>query len=506
MPTDTVALFRERRQRKGPIGKLLEWFVFKQPAWLVSLCLHALLLVTLALILLPLKLNDSILLTMGSSQTELQVAALEQATWESTLELPEMDLVEAASKVEEPTVDFPELELADLRSAESVANVPAGPSPQSGAARDVERGGIAGRANRRAGALQQGATKESEAAVDRALDWLVAHQNYDGSWNFDLRVSRCKGKCTHSGTGAIARNAATALGVLPFLGAGITRQSGRYRSEVTSAIRYLLDRQDRRGGYLEPQGTMYSHGLVTLALCELVALEKREPHASSFRRQKKRLREAAQRAIDYVIAAQHHAGGWRYEPGQSGDTSVVGWQAMALQSGRLAGLNVPDKTMHGITKFLDAVSSGSYGATYGYQDSGARPGTSAVGLLCRMYLGWDRTHPGISAGVDYLNRIGPSSNNLYYDYYATQVMHHYQGDSWEQWNSMLRDHLVQSQARQGHAAGSWYFDGDFGSDIGGRLYLTAMATMTLEVYYRHLPIYQENAVTMGQELVNATPP
>jgi hypothetical protein len=54
--------------------------------------------------------------------------------------------------------------------------------------------------------------------------------------------------------------------------------------------------------------------------------------------------------------------------------------------------------------------------------------------------------------------------------------------------------LVNSQAKAGHEAGSWYMPGgDLGSREGGRLYCTSMATMVLEVYYRHLPIYRKKS-------------
>jgi hypothetical protein len=117
-----------------------------------------------------------------------------------------------------------------------------------------------------------------------------------------------------------------------------------------------------------------------------------------------------------------------------------------------------------------------------------------VGVLSRMYLGWDRTHPGVITGAEYLAEIGPSENNVYYNYYATQVMHHYGGPLWQDWHPLLRDHLVNSQERHGHETGSWYFANDFGSGIGGRLYITAMSAMILEVYYRHMPIYTPSAV------------
>ena len=107
-----------------------------------------------------------------------------------------------------------------------------------------------------------------------------------------------------------------------------------------------------------------------------------------------------------------------------------------------------------------------------------------------MYLGWGRDEPALIRGVEYLGNEGPSPNDMYYNYYATQVMHHFEGDAWEKWNARMRDYLIESQTKEGHEAGSWYFAGDGHNETGGRLYTTSLATMTLEVYYRHLPIYK----------------
>jgi hypothetical protein len=57
----------------------------------------------------------------------------------------------------------------------------------------------------------------------------------------------------------------------------------------------------------------------------------------------------------------------------------------------------------------------------------------------------------------------------------------------------MRDPLVAAQGKSGAEKGSWFVEGDHGSDRGGRLYCTAMATMILEVYYRHMPIYSKGA-------------
>jgi len=113
---------------------------------------------------------------------------------------------------------------------------------------------------------------------------------------------------------------------------------------------------------------------------------------------------------------------------------------------------------------------------------------TSIGLLSRMYLGWPREKPELQQGVGYLAELGPSKQSMYFNYYATQVLHHFEGPQWEKWNGELRDYLIDCQAEQGHESGSWHFD-DEPTNSAGRLFDTAMATMILEVYYRHLPLY-----------------
>jgi len=204
------------------------------------------------------------------------------------------------------------------------------------------------------------------------------------------------------------------------------------------------------------------------------------------------LLQPAQLSLNFIAYAQDPiGGGWRYRPHQAGDTSVLGWQLMACKSGHMAYLKVPRKTILGTARFLDFVQTEN-GAKYGYSAPAAGPATTAVGLLSRMYLGWKQDNPALKAGVAYLHATGPTEN-MYYNYYATQVMRHYGGDYWQQWNSKMRDWLVNLQDKKGHAEGSWYIAGANYADRGGRLYCTSMATMILEVYYRHMPIYGKQA-------------
>ena len=205
------------------------------------------------------------------------------------------------------------------------------------------------------------------------------------------------------------------------------------------------------------------------------------------------LRDPAQRAVDFIVAAQHPAGGWRYQPKQPGDTSVVGWQVMALQSARAAGLDVPDATLELTGQYLDSVSSRD-GALYAYQPSnGPTEVMTAEALLCRMYLGWTLDEPGLREGIAYLatrHLPDPRQTNIYYWYYGTQALHHHGGPEWEAWNARMRDILIATQEDRGHQAGSWDPEGPHAS-AGGRVYMTALAVCSLEVYYRHLPIFRQ---------------
>ncbi|MCH8923421.1 MAG: hypothetical protein IIA67_09780, partial [Planctomycetes bacterium] len=253
------------------------------------------------------------------------------------------------------------------------------------------------------------------------------------------------------------------------------------------------------GSFWEPRARMYSQGLATLALCEASAMtlgdgKDKKPAAENTLFTNERLATTAQMGLNYIMDTQGPRGGWRYDPGEPGDTSVVGWQLMALKSGYLAGLKVEARTVAGVQNFLDSVQS-QRGADYGYSSrSKGTIGTRAIGLLSRMYLGWPRQHPALAAGAKHLVKVKPKRDDVYFNYYATQVLSHYGGPLWQEWNVQMRESLVRRQSNRGHEKGSWYFSDPHGAQLGGRLYSTAMAAMTLEVYYRILPIYGKRSV------------
>lgn len=344
-------------------------------------------------------------------------------------------------------------------------------------------------AKNRAATLGSGNTRQADRSVGAALNWIARHQARDGSWSLDGYRTRCTDP-TCSGPGSQkADAAATGLALLPLLAAGHRHdRSSTYQKAVSGGLYWLVTHQKPDGDLSagSPQ-RMYSHGLAAIALCEAYAMS-----ADS------RLRTPAQRAVDFIQICQHRrTGGWRYQPGDEGDTSVFGWQLMALKSAEMGALEVRPETWKLARYWLRRVESEKGRGTFSYTPSPAPPTPSmtAVGLLCCQYLNMPRDNPTMVAGAAYLvgNQPDARQRSLYYWYYATQVLHNLMGRPWDDWNRRMRRILVESQVREGCAAGSWdplRPTRDALGEPGGRLCVTSLSTLILEVYYRHLPLYQ----------------
>jgi hypothetical protein len=335
--------------------------------------------------------------------------------------------------------------------------------------------------------IDEGGSEQTELAVAKGLQWLAKHQNRDGSWSLDRfdRAGDCNGRCGE--TGHHSDTAATALALLPFLGAGHTHRDGPYKETIERALEWLVRQRDVETGWMGAgAGRMYAHGQVAIALCEAYALTRDS-----------KLRGPAQQAVDFIVAAQHAEGGWRYFPGDPGDMSVVGWQLMALRSAQMSDLKVPKEVIERSNRFLDSVQLNKKVARFAYMPGHEMSETmTAEGMLCRMYAGTPTGDPAITAAADYLLQQFPPAiryANMYYWYYGTQVMHHLGGSRWKRWNDKMKPLLLKLQDQEGHEAGSWK-PREYPDDAGGRLYMTALAICTLEVYYRHLPLYKNQAL------------
>jgi hypothetical protein len=335
--------------------------------------------------------------------------------------------------------------------------------------------------------LRQGGSAETEAAVESALDWLATQQSPEGVWAAAStgagREARVLGQ-DRGGAGAHADAGLTALALLAFLGAGETHLDGPRRPSVQHGLEYLLRIQRADGelaGSADLFARMYCHGMATLAISEAYALTGDA-----------RLRPALDAAVGYTIRAQDpNGGGWRYRPGDSGDTSQFGWQLMSLKSAQLAGVPIPTTVWDRARKFLRSVSSGSDAGLASYRP-GERPSRTmtAEALFCRVLL--DDSQPAQAReALRFVAQeppgVGP--DNHYYWYYGTLAQFQMQSDSWRIWNESLQRQLLARQHGAGPLRGSWDPDAIWGTH-GGRVFSTALSALSLEVYYRYLPLYQ----------------
>jgi hypothetical protein len=372
--------------------------------------------------------------------------------------------------------------------------------------------GFSGRgsgATRRTLVAALGGTKVSEKSVSAALNWIARHQNADGSWSLDTYGKHCKDPTCSSPGKVKSPAAATALALLPFLAAGQTHISpGPYKATIYNGLAWLM-RKQKDTGDLSAGGeqSMYTHGLASITLCEAFGLTNDRVVGA-----------CAQHAIEFIEFHQNSTGGWRYTPeAENSDTSVVGWQFMALKSGLMAGLSVNHGVMKRAQLWLKTVSSGNAKGLFGYSTDRspeevkknpkapatvpASPTMTAVGLLCNQYMGVGREDPMMKEGVQYLMHSLPDhkARNIYYWYYATQTIHNVVGAEWDTWNRKMRRVLVESQIHEHCCAeGSWdpihpTKESPLLGEQGGRLAITSLSALTLEVYYRYLPLYKLGA-------------
>ena len=348
---------------------------------------------------------------------------------------------------------------------------------------------------------RHGGTPATESAVDKALEWLARHQEADGHW--DSRK--------YEGTQTVDPST-TGLALLAFLGAGHTEKVGKYKEVVKLAVSWIISQQDAQGSigkkFGEPwhPGYAYHHAICGLALAEAAGMGRVLT-----------TKDAAQKAADYSIEIHQCGDGstkkaWRYEPksdsgtGAFADSSVTGWFVMQIKSAKIAGLKVNPASFEGAVQFYDSIESpvevdGYKGGQFGYTHKQPMSlNTTSIGMLASLFLGkkpgdmqggatyllknlpqWD---PKLGQGAVIANTYFP----MYYTYYSTLTMFQMGSEFWKPWNAALKEMLLPKQRKDGDFDGSWDPIGGDDDKFAGRVYMTAMGALCLEVYYRYLPI------------------
>ena len=470
------------------------------PMWLISLFFHIVLALILMMIVTNVEIRNpfEVVSEPGMSDDVVldEVYDPELAPDPTSIDTPEPTLVETTEVADEPDVSaFEEESAAALTLTDPLESLEGAPlSEMDNLMGSFMGDDLSGRGKNKAAALAAGGgTEGSEKSVALALAWIAEHQCPDGSWHFNLyHCPSCNGKCMNSGTNQ-SSIAATSMCLLPFLAAGHTPTTGKYKRVVAKGMNYLLSqRSEEINGvsFRDSGGNMYSHGLAAIAICETYAMT-----SAGERKRYRLLGEIANETTRFIEYAQAADGGWRYAPKQAGDVSVSGWQIMALQAARLAALPTSSETFINARSFLRdevAMSGGerySYVATTPLSEGSA---TTAIGLLCRLYLDWDVTNPTLLSGARIVANRDRSLGNPYFLYYASQLLYNVGGSIWDEWNREMREKLIAAQCMDGHERGSWFpEDPDSYCTQGGRLYATAFNCLILEVYYRHMPLFQK---------------
>ncbi len=356
-----------------------------------------------------------------------------------------------------------------------------------------------------------GASKSSRGSLQGGLEWLVRHRNAVGVWGTmsGRNAKHTEGKPV-TAKGNVAR---TGLALLCFVAAGYgPDHEGKYQKIVVTARNWLIRRVTNSGQFRTGKGTTrrwyrcYEQAIGTLALAECLSVKADE-----------RLEKALRRAVKFIEKSQSHLrkvrgrrkprpttgsrrAGWRYGNGDS-DTSVTSWMVLALKSSEHAGITVNPSAYEGARNWLEKVSTSA--GTTGYT-SKANPNQamSATGLFLRLTLGEEPTTPMNRAAARLIsrNRLNVSSgsiSNLYGIYYSALAMYQVGGWQWRKFNPKIRDALVSAQHKgSGCERGSWRGSGH----IGDPVLATTFATLTLETYYRYLPVHTGSGEDEAPEL------
>lgn len=325
-------------------------------------------------------------------------------------------------------------------------------------------------------------------AIRRALDWLAAHQFADGHWSAARFRYRCPPDEPCKGKGSKASEVlVTGLALLAFLGDGSTPRVGPYRDSVKRGVVWLEGRQSAETGLMgEPNAptSTFDHALATFALVEACGLSP-----------SRRLERHAQRALDHLAEAGNDDGGWGCRPGDGKSlTATTCWAITALKSAQDFRLEVPAERVRSAARWLDALADARTGR-YVPRVSPALAFESspncvlAAPTFARVLLGQTKkAEPILALSGDRMSRRPPEwaegAIDFGYWLHGSYAMFQLGGRHWKQWRKGIDRALIATQQKEGHGAGSWEPAG-IGGPEGGRVYVTALGALTLQVYYRY---------------------
>ncbi len=498
------------------------------PAWLLSIGTHAVVVGIMAAMVYAAVPED---VELPPIRIPSMAEAPPDTPKDPKVAVEKPDLHIDIKELAETTQPITHVEVKDIETSSDDDNPVVGNPGVSDAVSDVEMGSkgaftVTGAGNLSAGMFSKriGGGKHRASAkygqpevrinsVEAALRWFKRHQSANGMWDVDQYQANCMDgapKCepgvNQTGNADIA---CTAYALMCYLGAGYDHQTpNKYRATVAKAMDWLLAQQSAEGLFGERN---YEHAIATMALAEALGMSSDA-----------RLKEPAQKAVNIILARQakdpdakdkaYGGLGWDYVEGNAArnDTSVTGWNLMALKSAMGAGLQVGSgmagakvwlertwKASNPEWKKLDPYqgeSSFAYtfdATTDKVGGNGAGEGhLSCVGALCAVYLGHHKGDLMLETMANTIMKTNfPQTypTNTYFLYYNTLAIFQIGGERWDKWNLHVAKMLAGAQrADESCFNGSWDYAGtQFHGHDTGRLLSTAYACLSQEVIWRY---------------------
>jgi hypothetical protein len=305
------------------------------------------------------------------------------------------------------------------------------------------------------------------SAIDEALAWLAVQQQRDGHWTNDVTDQQA----TNLDIGI------TSLVVLNYLGNGHTHhRAGPYRDVLNNAVEWLLDQQDRRGSFMGDE-SLLSHAAALYALSEAYGMTGDQ-----------RLREPIQRAVRFSVDARGSVrGGWRYVPGQDGDTLAVAWQVLAMHAAHRAGFEGASEGLTIGRNWLRVAQAGNDPHHFIYQP-GEPPSDlmTLQGWLIRSLASDDTTMPPALVDEQFqrLPTWDDPASSYHWQIAAMTMQRTAPNDDFDAAYAVMASQILDQQITDGADAGSWPAT-DQWSQLGGRVFQTALCLRCLQSPYRH---------------------
>lgn len=338
-----------------------------------------------------------------------------------------------------------------------------------------------------------------DGSVDRALSFLAAQQQPDGSFP----------------TTPNAQPAVTSLCVLAFMAHGHNPGNGPYGERLERAVQYIISCQKPNGlimllGNDGPEidrdidheigcaGT-YDHAISSLTLSELYGMNP-DRNAS-------RMKNVIGKALEVTYQMQRwpkdistDRGGWRYVDDYDrtdSDLSVTGWHLMFLRSARNAGFPVPTQNINDAIVFIRRTFSREYG-TFNYvaNNSDLRTrGMAGAGILALGHAGFHRSVEAKRAAQDLLgysfevyNDYARNKRDRYHYslFMCCQGMYQMGSPYWEQFFPRTVHAILGHQKGDG----SWDAERNAHDRLFGNSYTTALVVLSLGASNQLLPIFQ----------------